>query len=58
MDKVTKTEDSSILDKGLIAMFIKLSRRNVQANNNAIRAILELRHAFQRGKTGEQGIKP
>jgi len=38
-------------DQGLIAMFLKLTpEERLQANDNAIRAIIELRDAFQRQK--------
>ncbi|MGD8513162.1 MAG: hypothetical protein PVG85_04355 [Deltaproteobacteria bacterium] len=40
-----------LIDKGLIAMFLKLTpEERLQANNNAVQAILELQDAFRRAK--------
>ena len=44
-------EIQSIVDKGLIAMFLKLSvEERLLANDNAVNAILELRDAFRQRK--------
>lgn len=48
----TKTGDSSTVDKGLVAMFLKMTlEERLKANDNAVRAIMELRNAYQRRKT-------
>ncbi len=50
--------DSSGVDKGLVAMFLKMSpEERLQANDNAVRAILELRNAFKRRRIKEAGSK-
>ena len=50
-----KSEDRSGVDKGLVAMFLKLSpEERLRANDNALRAIMELRNAFRQRKTGER----
>jgi hypothetical protein len=42
-------------DQGLIAMFLKMTpEERLQANDNAIRAILELRDAFQQQKDADR----
>ena len=47
-------EDRSSPDKELVAMFLKMSpEERLQANDNALRAILELRNAFRQRKTRE-----
>lgn len=39
--------DFSAIDKGLVAMFLKMSpEKRLQSNDNALRTILELRNAF------------
>ena len=44
-----KSKDASYADKGLVAMFLKLSpEERVRANDNAVRTILELRDAFKK----------
>lgn len=57
MEKETETEEYAFgIDKGLIAMFLKMTpEERLQANNNAIRAIMELRNAFRQRTTGEPG---
>ena len=51
MIKETKKKDSLNVDKGLVAMFLKMSpEERLQANDNAVRAILELRDAYQQQK--------
>jgi hypothetical protein len=45
------TKDSSVVDKGLVAMFLKMSpEERLRANDNAARTILELRNAYQQQK--------
>jgi hypothetical protein len=40
-----------LIDQGLITMFLKLTaEERLQANENAVQAILELQDAFRRGK--------
>jgi len=47
MAKGAKRVDPSGVDKGLIAMFIKMSPEDrLRANDNAFRAILDLRDAY------------
>ena len=44
------------VDKGLVAMFLKMSpEERLMANDNALRAILELRHAYRQRKADESG---
>ena len=51
MIKKIETLDRSIVDKGLVAMFLKLSpEERIEANDNAIRTILEMRDAYQKKK--------
>ena len=51
MAKIAKEMDQSGVDKGLIAMFIKMSPEDrLGANDNTFRAILELRDAYKRRK--------
>jgi hypothetical protein len=53
-----KTHNSSGVYKGLVAMFIKMSpEERLKANDNAIRAILELRNAYQRQKNNKRRPK-
>ena len=57
MQKVRETEtlDTMRVDKGLVALFLKMSPlARVQANDNAARTILELRNAFRKRKTFER----
>jgi hypothetical protein len=47
-----------LVDKGLVAMFLRMSpEERLQANNNAIRTILELRNAYQQQKTKRSGLR-
>ncbi len=49
MGEKTKTENLSGVDEGLVAMFLKMSpEERLQANDNAVNTILELRHAFKK----------
>ncbi|MBW2646988.1 MAG: hypothetical protein JRE23_12605 [Deltaproteobacteria bacterium] len=48
MAKETETKDSLYVDKGLVAMFLRMSpEERLRANDNAARVILELRNAYQ-----------
>ncbi len=52
MAKKTKPKNSLVVDKGLVAMFLKMSiEERLQANDNAARTILELRNAYKRQRT-------
>ncbi|MBS3759712.1 MAG: hypothetical protein KGY61_13735 [Desulfobacterales bacterium] len=51
MAKEIKPVDSSGADKTLVALFLKMSpEERLQANDNAVRTILELRNAYQQQK--------
>ena len=51
MTEKIETKNSSGVDKGLVAMFLKMSHEErLLANDNAVRAILELRNAFRQQK--------
>ncbi|MBT8366877.1 MAG: hypothetical protein KJP23_19485 [Deltaproteobacteria bacterium] len=55
MVKESKFENQSGVDKGLVAMFLKMSpEERLRANDNALRTILELRHAYRQRKTNER----
>jgi hypothetical protein len=55
MAKDTKNVNQSGVDKGLVAMFIRMSpEERLQANDNAFRTILELRDAYRRRKTDKR----
>lgn len=57
MTKKIETKESSVVDKGLVAMFLKLSpEERLKSNDNAVRAILELRNAFKQQK--DKGCGP
>jgi hypothetical protein len=48
MDKNLKTKYNSSVDEGLVAMFLKMSpEERLKSNDNAVRAILELRNAYK-----------
>lgn len=52
MPEATKITEQSGVDKGLVAMFIRMSLEDrLQANDNAFNAIMELRDAYQGRKT-------
>ena len=52
MNKETGQKDSSSVDKGLVAMFLKMSPdERLLANDNMVRTILELRNAYRQRKT-------
>jgi len=47
MVKEKESKDSLGVDKGLVAMFLKMSpEERLRANDNAARTILELRNAY------------
>jgi hypothetical protein len=47
MAGITKTQDNSCVDKSLVAMFLKMTpEERLKSNDNAVRAILELRNAY------------
>lgn len=53
-----ENEDSSGVDKGLVALFLRMSpEERLSANDNAVRAILELRNASQQQKNNRRGSK-
>lgn len=50
-----KTDRQSGVDRGLVAMFLRMSpEERLQANDNAFRTILELRDAYRRQKANER----
>jgi len=55
MSKETKTKNSSGVDKGLVALFLKMSpEERLRANENAARTVLELRNVYQRKKSNRR----
>ncbi len=51
----TKPDNPHGVDKGLVAMFLRMSpEERLRANDNALRAILELRHAYKQRRTHER----
>jgi hypothetical protein len=51
MSGIDEAQSNSGVDKGLVAMFLKmLPEERLQSNDNAVRAILELRDAYKRQK--------
>ena len=55
MVKGTKADNPYGVDKGLVAMFLRMSpEERLRANDNALRAILELRHAYRQRRTNER----
>jgi hypothetical protein len=58
MVKETETKNSPYVDKGLVAMFLRMSpEERLLANDNAARAILELRNAYQQQKINKRRPK-
>ena len=58
MVKGTKAEFQPSVDKGLVAMFLRMSpEERLQANDNALRTILELRYAYRRRGTNERKFR-
>jgi hypothetical protein len=54
MTEENKMEGQSGVDRGLVAMFLRMSpEERLQANDNAFRTILELRDAYRRQKVNE-----
>ena len=55
MAEETKAENQSDVDKGLVAMFLRMSpEERLRANDNALGTILELRHAYRQRRIGER----
>lgn len=51
MGKSKQTLNRAGVDKGLVALFLKMSpEERLRANDNAVRAILEMRNAFKQQK--------
>ena len=58
MEKEFKFETRPGVDKGLVPMFLRMSpEERLQANDNMVRAILELRHAYRQRKDNERRSK-
>ena len=58
MGKNIKTKNNSSVDEGLVAMFLKMSpEERLKSNDNAVRAILELRNAYKYKKNVGSGSK-
>jgi hypothetical protein len=58
MSEETKVDRQSGVDRGLVAMFLRMSpEERLQANDNAFRTILELRDAYRRQKANERKPK-
>jgi hypothetical protein len=54
MSMEIRIDEQSGVDKGLVAMFLRMSpEERLRANDNAFRTILELRDAYKRQKTNE-----
>lgn len=52
MAEQIKTDNPDGVDSSLVAMFLRMSvEHRLQANDNAVRAILELRDAFRKSET-------
>ena len=55
MSKNSSAENQSGVDKGLVAMFLRMSpEERLEANDNALRTILELRNAYRQQRTNER----
>ncbi len=55
MSDQAEIDKSSDVDRGLVAMFLRMSpEERIQANDNAFRTILELRDAYRQQKTSER----
>ncbi|HPA14166.1 MAG TPA: hypothetical protein PKV75_02730 [Desulfobacterales bacterium] len=58
MSEETKIDKQSDVDRGLVAMFLRMSpEERLRANDNAFRTILELRDAYRRQKANERKPK-
>ena len=56
MAEINEPQEKSVVDKGLVAMFLKMSpEERLKANDNAAKAILELRDACKRQKSKNHG---
>lgn len=56
MEDGMKTLNKSSVDKSLVAMFLKMSpEERLRANDNAVRAILEMRHAYKQRQDTKHG---
>lgn len=54
----SETKNSFGVDKGLVAMFLKMSpEERLRTNDNAARTILELRNAYQQQKISKRRPK-
>jgi len=52
MTQIKKNKNSTEVDKTLIVMFLKMSpEERLQANDNAVHTIMELRHAYQQQRS-------
>lgn len=55
MSDETRIDKQSDVDRGLVAMFLRMSpEERLQANDNAFLTILELRDAYRRQKANER----
>ena len=58
MSEKMETKNNSGVDRGLVAMFLKMSpEERLRANDNAVRAILELKNAYQQRKNDRRRPK-
>jgi len=58
MTGIMKTHDNSSVDKSLVAMFLKMTpEERLKSNDNTVRAILELRNAYQQQKSKHYRFK-
>lgn len=58
MSQETSIDDQFGVDKGLVAMFLRMSpEERLRANDNALCAIVELRDAYRQQKTNERKPK-
>jgi len=58
MMKKNKTKNGLGVDRGLVAMFLKMQpEERLQANDNSVRTIMELRNAYQQQKINRHGPK-
>ena len=58
MAKKIEKNDQAGVDKGLVAMFLRMSpEERLQANDNACRTILELRDAYKQRKPNQSRPK-
>lgn len=58
MSEETRIDKPSDVDRGLVAMFLRMSpEERLRANDDAFRTILELRDAYRRQKASERKPK-